>query len=52
MYLSFQTNQLSPTLSWVLSFAGSARVLNPPELKERIRQAATRLLNENLLEEK
>lgn len=46
IYLSFQTNQLSPTLSWVLSFAGSARVLNPPELKERIHQAATLLLED------
>ena len=44
VYLSFETNQLSQTASWVMSFTGGAKVLNPPELKEEVRNAAERIL--------
>ena len=44
VYLSFETNQLSQTASWVMSFTGGAKVLNPPELKDEVRAAAQRIL--------
>lgn len=44
IYLSFETNQLAQTAAWILSFAGRAKVLNPPELKEQVRQAAQKIL--------
>ena len=34
VYLSFESNQIQETLFWVLSFADSVQILNPPELKE------------------
>ena len=45
VYLSFKTNQLGHTVSWVLSFAGEAKILNPPELKKEVAKAARRILN-------
>lgn len=45
VYLSFETNQLSQTASWVMSFSGGAKVLNPPELKEMVIQAAKDILS-------
>lgn len=44
VYLSFETNQLEQASRWVLQFAGSAKVLNPPELKEMVVQAAKKIL--------
>ena len=44
VYLSFKTNQLGHTVSWVLSFAGGAKILNPPELKKEVVKAARRIL--------
>lgn len=32
VYLSFESNQIQETLYWVLSFADSVQILNPPEL--------------------
>ena len=45
VYLSFKTNQLGQTASWILSFAGGAKALNPPELREQIKKAAERILS-------
>lgn len=45
VYLSFKTNQLVQTASWILSFAGGAKALNPPELREQIKKAAERILS-------
>lgn len=44
VYLSFKTNQIDQTVAWVLSFAGRAKVLNPPELKEEVAKAAQKIL--------
>ena len=44
VYLSFKTNQVDQTAAWILSFAGGAKVLNPPELREQVRRAAARIL--------
>lgn len=35
---------LDHTVSWVLSFAGEAKILNPPELKKEVAKAARRIL--------
>lgn len=45
VYLSFETNQVDQTVSWILSFAGAAKILNPPELCEQVKLAAKRILN-------
>ena len=47
VYLSFETNQLSQTASWVMSFTGGAKVLNPPELKDMVKKAAEEILKQN-----
>lgn len=47
VYLYFETNQLSQTASWVMSFTGSAKVLNPPELKDMVKKAAEEILKQN-----
>ena len=44
VYLSFETIQLSQAASWVMSFTGGAKVLNPPELKEMVKNAAKEIL--------
>lgn len=44
VYLSFETIQLSQAASWVMSFNGGAKVLNPPELKEMVKNAAKEIL--------
>ena len=44
VYLSFKTNQIDQTVAWVLSFAGRAKVLNPPELKKEVAKAAKKIL--------
>ena len=44
VYLSFETNQLTQTCAWVMSFAGDAKVLNPPELKRLVRESAKKIL--------
>ncbi|MBO7640050.1 MAG: WYL domain-containing protein [Treponema sp.] len=44
VYLSFETNQLSQTASWILSFAGGAKALDPPELIAQVHEAARRIL--------
>lgn len=46
VYLSFETNQLNQTASWIMSFTGGAKALNPPELREQIKKAAQRILGE------
>lgn len=44
VYLSFETNQLGQVAAWVMSFTGGAKVLNPPELKNRVADAAREIL--------
>ena len=44
VYLSFETNQLSQVASWIMSFTGGAKVLNPPKLKEYVQDAAKTIL--------
>ena len=44
VYLSFETNQLGQTASWILSFAGGAKILNPPKLKNYVQDAARQIL--------
>ena len=44
VYLSFETNQLGQVVAWVMSFTGGAKVLNPPELKKRVTDAAREIL--------
>ncbi len=47
VYLSFETNQLSQVVAWVMSFGGDARVLGPKELKNRVGDAAREILKNN-----
>lgn len=42
--LSFETNQIDQTAAWILSFAGGAKILNPPELRQQVREAAKKIL--------
>ena len=42
--LSFATNQVDQTVAWVLSFAGGAKVLNPPEIRKQVAKAARKIL--------
>lgn len=44
VYLSFETNQLGQVVAWVMSFTGGVKVLNPPELKKRVADAAREIL--------
>ena len=44
VFLSFATNQIDQTVAWVLSFAGGAKVLNPPEIQEQVAKAARKIL--------
>ena len=44
VYLSFETNQLDQTVSWVLSFAGGAKIINPPKLRNYVKDAARQIL--------
>jgi len=44
VYLSFETIQLSQVASWIMSFTGGAKALNPPELKEMVQSAARNIL--------
>jgi predicted DNA-binding transcriptional regulator YafY len=47
VYLSFKTNQMNKLCSWILSFGGEAKVLNPPELREQVKAAAKKILKAN-----
>lgn len=38
VYLSFTTNQEQEIMNWILSFGSKVKVLNPPELKTKIRE--------------
>ena len=46
VYLSFETNQLSQVVAWVMSFTGGAKVLNPPELRNKVIDAAREILEQ------
>lgn len=45
--LSFKTNQMNKLCSWILSFGGGAKVINPPELREQVKAAAKKILKAN-----
>lgn len=47
VYLSFKTNQMNKVCSWILSFGGGAKILNPPELREQVKAAAKKILKAN-----
>lgn len=47
VYLSFTSNQLQEILYWVLRFGSSVKVLNPPELKEKVRQECLLMAEKN-----
>lgn len=42
VYLKFETNQFEESLHWVMSFGSKVQVLNPPRLREAVRQEAER----------
>ena len=44
VYLSFETNKIDQTVSWILSFAGGAKVLNPPMISNYVKDAARKIL--------
>lgn len=46
VYLSFETNQLEQAARWIMQFSGAAKVLNPPELKEMVKSAAKKILED------
>ncbi len=47
VYLSFETNQLNQVVAWVMSFTDGAKVLNPPELKQRGADTPKEILKNN-----
>ena len=38
VYLSFMSNQIEETFHWLLSFGSHVKVLNPPELKQKLKE--------------
>jgi proteasome accessory factor B len=44
VYLSFKSNQMQETLFWVLHFGAAVKVLNPPELADRVKKEAKKIL--------
>lgn len=44
VYLSFETNQISQAINWIMQFCGNVTVLNPPEVKQGVYDAAKRIL--------
>ena len=44
VYLSFESNQIQETLYWVLRFADSVQILNPPELKELYKEKLEKMM--------
>jgi len=45
VYLSFSSNQMQETLHWVMSFGSAVKVLNPPELADKICTETKKMLN-------
>ncbi|MCI7565941.1 MAG: WYL domain-containing transcriptional regulator [Treponema sp.] len=43
VYLSYMTNQMQETFYWILSLGSKVKVLNPPELIERIKKETSLL---------
>lgn len=39
VYLTFKTNQEQKVINWILSFGPSVKILNPPELREKVKTA-------------
>ncbi len=44
VYLSFETNQISQTVNWIMQFCGQVQIINPPEIKEAVYAAARKIL--------
>lgn len=44
VYLSFMSNQLQESLFWILKFGSAVKVINPPELREKVIQEAKKIL--------
>lgn len=43
VYLSFESNQLEETFHWVMSFGSEVQVINPPELKQKVKDEIEKL---------
>jgi len=43
VYLSFMSNQLQETLHWVLNFGSAVKVINPPELAQKVKEEAKKI---------
>lgn len=43
VYLSYVSNQITETLHWIMSFGANVKVLNPPELIEKIKSEIQKL---------
>lgn len=46
VYLSFMSNQIQETLYWILHFGASVKILNPPSLKEKVKEEARKILEQ------
>jgi predicted DNA-binding transcriptional regulator YafY len=44
VYLSFTSNQIQETLHWVLGFGSDIKVINPPELVEKVKEETKNIL--------
>lgn len=44
VYLSFETNQMQETQHWVMQFGGSVKILNPPQLRDAVKEEARKIL--------
>lgn len=44
VFLSFETNQIEQTTSWIMQFCGKVKILNPPELIKAVHDAAKKIL--------
>lgn len=46
VYLSFKSNQMQESLFWILHFGGAVKVLNPPELVEKVKKEVKKILKQ------
>lgn len=46
VYLSFKSNQMQESLFWILHFGSAVKVLNPPELVEKVKKEAKKILKQ------
>jgi len=46
VYLSFKSNQMQESLFWILHFGSAVKVLNPPELVEKVKKEVKKILKQ------